>query len=154
MRLSTDCLRHVISYLDTSGLLAAAQTSVEFYNVSMLVPNWRRASFHTFPELGGGNMAVSFEGTSVDKTSWRIAERRYNNNPRNLVLDCNQKNRSVRYIWKVERWSEIEVGERFTSPPFIVGDVSFQILCYPAGNPDTAGGQHEGSVAMYLTGER
>ena len=100
MRLSTDCLRHVISYLDTSGLLAAAQTSVEFYNVSLLIPNWRRAFFHAFPELGGGNNTVSFEGTSVDKTSWRIAERRYNNNPRSLVLDRNQKNRSIRTVWK------------------------------------------------------
>jgi len=84
------------------------------------------------------------------KTIWKLAEKNYLNNPRQLILDKNQLSSSVLHRWEVTNWSS-KKGQRLESAPFYVADAQFKVLCYPTGNVQ-AGGTNSG-VAMYVCGE-
>jgi hypothetical protein len=159
MILSVDCLHHIIECLDAHDLIVASRISIEWYNIVMLPKFWRlniKNIFYPewFTDNGTDTVSIMNHRQINDihnrKALWKVNEKRYNNNPRHLILDRNNQNLSIHYKWKVNNWSTCNT--RISSPTFCIGGVQFQILCYPAGNLNTD--VENSGVSMYLMGER
>ena len=164
MRIHSDLLHLVIECLDATSLIAASQVSGEWYNICMTPKYWRNNYRVHHPDFfpsssssssSSASTLLNHKDRSVDNHAlWKVNEKRYNNNPRQLILDRNNNNVSVHHRWAVTNWSQkILNRDRLRSPKFMVGGVQFQILCYPAGNADGQENEPTG-VSMYLMGER
>ena len=147
MRISYDCLHNVFKFLDIPHLIVASQVNVEWYNLSMLRKFWRRQLFVQYPSFLEDKHLTEAEHADLNHclnrrdrkthTLWKIMEKRYNNDPRHLLLDRNNNNASVVLRWPVASWSvKMQANERLRSPFFYVGDAKFQILCYPCVRTD------------------